>query len=248
MQHNKNTKLIFTLSLCVALMSGCATKDMATGYSDPSDPWEGFNRNVFAFNEVVDSLTLKPVAKTYKTVVPMVVRDRVSSFFSNLQDIPTAANNILQGKPGDTLNDLARILINTTVGLLGTFDVASKIGLEKDYEDFGQTLGVWGVPPGPYVVLPLLGPSTTRGTVGVAVDFFQPIQYEGGSVSARNALLAGEVLVERTDFLGKEPIIRELVTDDDFYAAVRSFYLTRLESDVNDGTVEGDDLYDEAIE
>lgn len=243
--HQQFAALI--LLLCVTLFSGCSTKDMAMSYNDPQDPWEGVNRNIFAFNETVDSFTFKPIAQAYKTVMPMFIRNRISNFFSNLQDLPTAANNLLQGKPGDTLNDLARVAINSTIGFFGTFDVASGMGLEKDYENFGQTLGVWGVPEGPYVVLPLLGSSTVRNSAGVVVDYLQPIQYESDSARDRNALLMGSAIVARAEFLNKEPIIRELATDDDFYSVVKTFYLTRMQSEVNDGAV-GDDIYDQAIE
>jgi phospholipid-binding lipoprotein MlaA len=132
------------LSLTV-LLAGCAT----TGERDPKDPWEGFNRGTFAFNEGLDKAVLKPVATGYQKVVPAFAREGVTNFFANLEDVGTSLNNVLQGKPKEGASDVGRVVVNTLLGVLGLWDVATPMGLEKHYEEFGQTLGVWGVGPGP---------------------------------------------------------------------------------------------------
>ncbi len=147
------------LCLCIViLLSGCAVQPKNfSDSSDTVDPWEGYNRSIFAFNESVDKVVLKPVSTAYTTVLPSFVRDRITSFFANIEDIPIAANNFLQGNAKAGINDLMRVLVNSTIGIAGLFDVASTVdGLEKHDEDFGQTLAVWGVESGPYVMIPLL--------------------------------------------------------------------------------------------
>ncbi|HAO97446.1 MAG TPA: ABC transporter, partial [Gammaproteobacteria bacterium] len=134
------------------------------------DPFEDINRTVYGFNETVDDNLLEPVSRAYKDHVPEVAQDGVSNFFGNLRDVSTLANQILQFKPVESIETLGRILVNSTIGLGGLFDVASDMGLTTDDEDFGQTMGVWGVEEGPYVVLPLLGPSTVRDGAGLFVD------------------------------------------------------------------------------
>ena len=136
------------------------------------DPWEGFNRSVFEFNEVLDRNVAKPLAQGYQYITPKPVDDSVTNFFSNLEDVLVIVNDVLQLKFGQALSDTGRVLINTTVGFFGLFDVASKIGLEKHNEDFGQTLGYWGVGSGPYLVLPVLGPSTLRDAFGTGAGSY----------------------------------------------------------------------------
>jgi phospholipid-binding lipoprotein MlaA len=155
---------IALLSLCPIVLPGCAT----TGNN--VDPWEGLNRKTFAFNDAVDRAVLKPVAQGYVNVTNPWVRARVSAFFDNIYDINTALNNFLQGKAPEAIDDVGRIVVNTTLGAFGLFDVATTLGVEKHDEDFGQTLGWWGVPPGPYFVIPLLGPSTARDAPARLVD------------------------------------------------------------------------------
>jgi len=153
--------------LAAWLAAGCtAMTDRAEAY----DPWEGMNRKTFAFNDALDRAIMKPVAKGYEAIAPAPVRQGVNNFFSNLEDIGTSINNILQGKIGEGLSDAGRVVVNTTIGILGLVDAASPMGLEKHEEDFGQTLGVWGVAPGPYFVIPLLGPSTARDAGAKFVD------------------------------------------------------------------------------
>ncbi|MCS6780961.1 MAG: VacJ family lipoprotein [Geminicoccaceae bacterium] len=134
------------------------------------DPWEGFNRGVYAFNAELDERILLPVADAYRTNVPDVVRDRVRNFFDNLGEIRNAANGLLQARPEVASRAVIRFAVNSTIGIFGLFDVAGAAGLQEQDEDFGQTLGWWGVPPGPFLVLPVLGPSNLRDAVGLAVD------------------------------------------------------------------------------
>ena len=139
--------------------------------SDPRDPWEGYNRAVYGFNKGFDSIFLRPAAEAYDTIAPEAVDRGVTNFFSNIGDIRNCFNNFLQGKPDEAANSLARLVINSTVGLLGFIDVATEMGIKKSEEDFGQTLGAGGAEPGPYFVIPFLGPSTVRDTIAKPVDF-----------------------------------------------------------------------------
>ena len=158
------------LLLCMATaLVGCASIPAGVEPS-PQDPWEPFNRSVFEFNEGLDAYLLKPVVAGYRFVLPEFVREGIYNFFSNYNDIYTALYNLLQGKPGYAFNDFMRVAVNTTMGLGGLLDLATPGGLEKHKEDWGQTLGVWGVPAGPYVVLPFFGPSNVRDTFGTVAD------------------------------------------------------------------------------
>lgn len=157
-------RLIFAL-LAALMLSACAT----TG-GDPRDPWEGLNRKTFAFNDALDRAVMKPIAQGYEKVTPAFAREGVNNFYGNLEDIGTTLNNLLQGKPKEGANDAARFVVNTVLGVFGLWDVATPMGLEKHDEDFGQTLGWWGVPSGPYFVIPFLGPSTARDAPARAVD------------------------------------------------------------------------------
>ncbi len=162
------------LVLIGLLLGGCAS----TGMSGSNDPLQGYNRAMFAFNMAVDKHALRPVAKAYAKVAPSFLRGRVSDFFSNLGDVSTTVNAALQGKP-QALGDLTRFLMNTTFGLGGLFDVATPLGLPAHHEDIGMTLATWGVPEGPYVVLPFFGPSTLRNAPAPVIDgyFFNPLTY-----------------------------------------------------------------------
>jgi phospholipid-binding lipoprotein MlaA len=151
------------LVVIAASLTGCAS--MAE-----KDPYEKFNRQMFTFNDAFDRTALKPAATAYKKVVPNVMQLGVNNFFSNLSDVWSSANNLMQGKGERGLSDMTRVVINSTFGLAGLIDIASDAGLAKHTEDFGQTLGYWGVPPGPFVMLPLLGPSTVRDTAGLPLD------------------------------------------------------------------------------
>lgn len=201
------------------------------------DPWEPFNRRVFAFNEFVDRYFLKPVAKGYQWVAPEPVEDGVSNVFANLGDINIALNNLLQAKFKHAAVDSGRFLLNSTVGLVGIFDVASRVGLAKHEEDFGQTLGYWGLDSGPYVVLPFLGPRTVRDGFGSIADgYADPVMYTE-SVSARNSLYGLRLISGRARLLEAERVV-----SGDRYTFLRDAYLQRREFLVKDGEVEDDDF------
>ncbi|MAD43967.1 MAG: hypothetical protein CMI02_18665 [Oceanospirillaceae bacterium] len=208
----------------------------AEDVSDP-DPWEGFNRKVFAFNEVMDKYALKPVAQGYRSITPDPVEHSVSSFFSNLGDVMVIANDIGQLKLGQAASDTARFLVNTTVGFFGVFDVATHIGLKKHNEDIGQTLGYWGVGTGPYLVLPFLGPSNLRDTTGTATDYIYGVGISDvGDDAHRNAalyVLWGVNL--RASLLDAEGLM-----SGDKYTFMRSAYQQRREFLVNDGETQDD--------
>ena len=214
--------------MLLGVLGGCAT----TG-GNPRDPLEGYNRAMFGFNDSVDKAVLKPVARGYKKVVPEVARTGVSNFFSNTGDVWIGINNVLQGKVGPGVSDFGRFAINTTVGIVGLFDVASDAGLEKHNEDFGQTLGRWGVGPGAYVVLPLLGPSDVRDGLSLVVDMYgNPLRYVS-NVPTRNELYGVRVVDTRTNLLDASQLMEEAALDP--YAFVRSAYLQRRRSLVYDG-------------
>jgi phospholipid-binding lipoprotein MlaA len=208
------------------------------------DPFEDINRTVYGFNETVDDNLLEPVSRAYKDHVPEVAQDGVSNFFGNLRDVSTLANQILQFKPVESIETLGRILVNSTIGLGGLFDVASDMGLTTDDEDFGQTMGVWGVEQGPYVVLPLLGPSTVRDGAGLFVDTTSDANMidktEGiGFISSSTI----NIIDKRVELL---PVTDMLDLSDDPYTMMRSSYLQKRKFDVFDGNlpVEEDEFDD----
>lgn len=199
------------------------------------DPWMGLNKRTQALNDTADRWVLKPVANTYVKVVPSFARYSVSNVFSNLGDVSNSANNFLQGKPLKGVSDLGRIVINTTLGLGGLFDPASGLGLTKHNESFGQTLSVWGVPAGPYLVLPLLGPSTLTDTVSRPFDSaLDPLRYLH-PVDHRNRTYGLVVVDQRAALLGAEGAIF-----GDRYIFLRDAYLQRRNYLVNDGQVKDD--------
>lgn len=222
----------------VALSTGCAT----THGNNPHDPWEGLNRSVFAFNEGLDKAVIKPVAQGYDAVAPQPVKTGISNFFSNIGDIFIGVNNLLQGKLNDAASDTGRVMINTTVGILGLLDVASKIGIEKHEEDFGQTLGVWGVGDGPYVVLPFFGPRTLRDTAGLVLDLkADPVPNEG-HVATRNTLVVTRLIDQRAELLPAENVIEGAALDK--YSYLRDAYLQRRKSLIYDGKPPAEKLDD----
>lgn len=201
------------------LLSGCATSPYSP---NPDDPWQGYNRAMYSVNKTLDRAVLKPVAKGYKAVTPQFVRGRVSDFFSNLGDVSVTANALLQGKP-QALEDFTRFLMNTTFGLGGLFDVATPLGLPPHEEDIGMTLAAWGVPEGPYVVLPLFGPSTLRNALSPVVDgvVLNPLSYYNDT-TVEWSLTALKYTQERVDLLPLDSTIDEAY---DPYAFVRNAYL-----------------------
>lgn len=217
--------LVLTIA---ATLGGCATAN-----SNPKDPFEKFNRSMFAFNDTIDKAALKPVATAYKKVLPTFVQTGVSNFFGNLADIWTGVNNLLQGKGKDGASDLGRFALNSTVGILGLFDVASEAGMRKHNEDFGQTLGVWGVPSGPYLMLPLLGPSTVRDTAALPLDIkADPWAYKK-PVDWRNVGIVLRVVDQRASLLDASNLMEEAALDR--YEFIRDGWLQRRESRIHDG-------------
>jgi phospholipid-binding lipoprotein MlaA len=214
--------------LFALVLSGCAT----TG-SDPRDPWEGMNRKTYAFNDAIDKAVLKPVAVGYTKVLPGFAREGVSNFFENLEDIGTALNNVLQGKPGKGASDAARFVVNTVFGFFGLWDIATPLGLEKHYEDFGQTLGVWGLQSGPYLVLPLLGPSSMRDA---PARFIDPSWYYPQYISSDTlywSIWSLDKIRIRASVLQAESTLAAASLDD--YTFIRDAWLQRRRSQVYDG-------------
>ncbi|VVO62632.1 VacJ family lipoprotein [Pseudomonas fluorescens] len=199
------------------------------------DPWESVNRPIFKFNDVIDTYALKPVAQGYQFITPQFLEDGIHNMFRNVGDVTNLVNNILQVKPVAAGTDTARIIFNTTFGLLGFFDVGTKMGLHRNDEDFGQTLGYWGVGSGPYVVLPLLGPSTVRDAPSKLVDSYTgPYPYID-DVSVRNTVFGLNIVDTRASLLSSE----KLITGDK-YIFIRNAYLQNREFKVKDGQVEDD--------
>ena len=209
-------------------LGGCATTGATT-----SDPLEGYNRAMFGFNEDVDKAIIKPVARGYKAVMPEIARTGVINFFSNTGDVWIGVNNILQGKVGAGMSDFGRFGMNSTVGLLGLIDVASNVGLDKHNEDFGQTLGRWGVGSGAYVMLPILGPSTVRDGLSLLVDWYgNPLRYVS-NVPTRNELTGLHLVDTRANLLDVSRLAEEAALDH--YAYLRDAYLQRRRSLIYDG-------------
>jgi phospholipid-binding lipoprotein MlaA len=237
MNWQKNNIIALTVTTVFAL-SGCATATLKE--ADQSDPWLDWNKSTQAFNESFDKHILKPVAKEYLHVTKGVVDDGVTNFFSNVNDIGVTINDVLQFKLLQSGMDFSRFLINTTVGLGGVFDWASKIDLPKHHEDFGQTLGVWGVPSGPYLVLPFFGSSTPRDTVGLIGDaLMDPITYVsifGGFVGT--AVSAGTSALDVTDYragiMTTEKVVNE-ASNGNRYEFIKNSYLQHREFLITDG-------------
>ncbi len=218
--------------LSVLLLSSCATSN------NKADPYESFNRKVYGFNRAVDKAVLQPVAKGYKAITPDPVETGIDNFFSNLGDVSNMLNNILQWKLGDASSDLGRILVNSTLGLGGFFDPASSMGLEKHDEDFGQTLGAWGVGPGAYVMLPFLGPSTIRDTSAMPADNYLDPLKEVSESSTEYGLKGLRLLVKRAELLSLEEQIENAL---DEYSFVRDAYLQNRKYKVYDGDLPFED-------
>lgn len=219
----------------ITLVMALAVFGASPLHAAEQDPWEGVNRAIFTFNDKVDTYTLKPLAQGYQTITPNFLEDGISNIFSNLGDVVVLTNDLLQGKVRDAGIDTSRILFNSTFGVLGFFDVATPMGLQKNDEDFGQTLGVWGLGSGPYVVLPLLGPSTVRDAAGRVPDsFLQPYPYMD-HVPTRNVTRAVNVVDLRAGLLSAEKMIT-----GDRYIFVRNAYLQNREFRTQDGQVEDD--------
>ena len=204
-----------------------------------NDPLEDLNRKTYEFNEKLDSTILKPTAELYSKFPPKV-KQGVTNFFNNLEEIDTSVNQLLQGKPKKSLNDFTRFVINSTIGIGGLFDVASKMGLERHEEDFGQTLAVWGVPEGPYIMLPLLGPSTLRDTASRPVSSFLSVTFHMTDTDVNIALKSVDALETRERLLDVESLM-----SGDKYSFVRDAYMQSMEYEIKDGIDVEDEFVDD---
>jgi phospholipid-binding lipoprotein MlaA len=233
--------------LCAALLLAGSLAGCATSGGNPADPLEKANRAVFAFNDAADKVLITPVAKGYRAVLPGFLRTGIANFFSNLEDVWVSVNDVLQGKFQEGSEDFTRVIFNTTFGIGGIFDFASDVGLPKHSEDFGQTLGVWGVTSGPYVVLPLFGPSTFRDGFGLLVDGRADLVYRlvNDDVPLRNVLYGTRSISNRANLLDASSVLEQAALDR--YAFVRDAWLQRRRNQIYDGNPprEKDDADDE---
>jgi phospholipid-binding lipoprotein MlaA len=225
------------------LLAGCASLP-AGGPAVPHDPWEAWNRKVFAFNEVVDNAVMKPVATAYQDIVPQLVRTGVTNVLDNIRDVWSAANHLLQGKVQGTLETTTRVLVNTFFGLGGLLDPATEMRLPRQREDFGQTLGVWGVGNGPYMVLPFLGPFTVRDSVGLLADReFAPASL-ATTDAGKYAVATLELVDLRANLLGASRMLDQVALDK--YSFMRDAYLSVRRNSVYDGAPPLDAMDDES--
>jgi phospholipid-binding lipoprotein MlaA len=236
MNHFAASLRTLVLVATVSVLAGCATVPpgpAGTQAAAPADPWENWNRKVYSFNDAIDSAVVKPVATAYRDVVPQLVRTGVSNFFGNIGDVWSAANHVLQGKVGTGLEMGFRVLTNTLMGLGGVLDPATEFGMQRRSEDFGQTLGVWGLGTGPYVMLPLLGPSTVRDSFGLLADR----QFSPSSLATTDAATAAVVTLEvvnlRASLLDASKLMDQVALDR--YSFLRDAYLQRRRDAVYDG-------------
>jgi phospholipid-binding lipoprotein MlaA len=235
----------YSIVVLLALLSGCAT-------TENKDPYESINRDIHSFNLKADKYLMKPVAKGYRWVTPNIVDRGITNFFGNLQGVRVTFNDLLQAKFQDAGFDMLRFAINSTVGIGGLFDVASELEVPKGNEDFSQTLGTWGVPSGPFLVIPLLGPSNLRGIGGTIGDYpFNPMSYIGyfGPTSASFGMRALEVTDIRADLLQLDDVIEEMKD----YTLMRDAYIQNENYRISDGELSADafddeDFYDESDE
>ncbi len=222
------SSLTLLLLAAAAFLSGCASN------GDPRDPLEPMNRGIHAFNEKVDQYAMKPLAQGYRAIAPQFVETGVRNFFSNLDDVTVMANNLLQFKIAQGTSDFMRLAVNSTLGFAGLLDIASEMGLRKHNEDFGQTLGHWGLGSGPYLVLPLLGPSSFRDTAGLVVDnyYAEPVRWINDS-GTRDRTRALRVVSRRADLLDAKEAVDAAALDN--YEFTRDFTLERRRALVYDG-------------
>jgi len=224
----------------IALLSGCAG-------TTKKDPLEPMNRMVFAVNKAADVALIKPTATIYTRITPQFLRTGLSNMVGNMRDMITVVNDVLQFKFGQAGHDLERVVINTVFGAVGFFDLASRDGLTRNREDFGQTLAVWGVPSGPYLVLPLVGPSTFRDGVGVGVDIFlYPPTWLISDVRASNIVYGATIVILRADALEAQEFVSEAAVDE--YSFVREAWLQQRRNLIWDGSPPREDLEEEEEE
>lgn len=246
MPNNKKWVPVALSFLTSVLLSACSSSsepeqaeeaaDIYQSDFDLMDPWQGFNRSIYGFNDVIDTYALRPIAIGYDYVTPKVADRGLGNFFDNWEEPRNFVNNLLQGKFSESVISLLRFGFNTTAGLLGLVDVASQMGLEAKSEDFGQTLAVWGVPQGPYLVLPLLGPSSVRDAPAMIPDIYlNPSIYAPIQQEFRWGLTGLRIVRNRAKFL---PVESEIFGDE--YVFLRDFWLSKREYEVLDGAVEDD--------
>ena len=221
-----------SIALMALLLTACASIPPGST-ADPRDPFERYNRAMFSFNKTVDDKVLKPVATGYTDVIPDLIRTAIGNFFGNIGDVWTAVNNYLQGKPREGTSDVARVVLNSTFGIVGLIDVATPAGLVQHEEDFGQTLGVWGVKSGPYLILPILGSSTVRDGLARPVDLYADPITQIDSAGVENSLRAMRLVDDRATLLYSTRMMEDAALDP--YLFVRDAYLQRRESRVRDG-------------
>lgn len=218
--------------LVVALLLAAAAGGCATSSNNPADPLESMNRAVYSFNEGFDKVIFKPGAQAYKAVLPQPVRQCVGNVFANIGDVLVSVNSLLQGKAGDAVSDACRVLVNTTLGIGGCFDFASTMGLEKHNRDFGQTLGKWGMTPGPYLVLPILGPSNFRDGAGYLMTTYLDPVWRIPYVPLRNEMVVLRAVNLRAELLSASDVLEEAALDK--YSFVRDAYLQRRQNMIED--------------
>jgi len=215
----------------VLMLAACASQGTSQP-ANPADPYESFNRSMYRFNKALDSAVLRPAAKAYDTVVPTVVDDRIDNVFSNVGEIVRIGNLVLQAKFNKAAISTGRLLINSTVGIAGLFDPATPMGLAQQEEDFGQTLAQWGVPDGPYLMLPFFGPRTARDSLAIPVDSALELSQNIEHVPTRNTVLGVKILNDRQDLFPLEGHLEDAL---DEYAFVRDAYLQRRHFLIYDG-------------
>jgi phospholipid-binding lipoprotein MlaA len=221
-------------ALVFAVMTGCATGPNA----NRADPFEPMNRGVARFNDSVDNAVLRPTATAYRNAVPSMIRTGVTNFFGNLRDVWSLANNILQLKVQNSAETFMRLNVNTFFGLGGVLDVAGELGIERHREDFGQTLGYYGIPAGPYIVLPLLGPSTLRDTAALPLDRYADGLGTVQDIPWRNSLSVLNVVDTRANLLRASQMLEDAALDK--YSFTRDAFLQLRLNDVHDGNPPGD--------
>lgn len=226
--------MLFLGALLVMALQGCASVKSA----DARDPWESMNRSVYNFNDAVDTVAIKPAARVYESLVPKFVQTGVHNVLGNLGDVWSMANSALQLKGQHAVESFFRVSVNTVFGLGGILDIATEMRLERHKEDFGQTLGYWGVKPGPYIVLPILGPSTLRDTLAYPVDYKGDAVRQFSDQATRNSLVVLRVTDVRVGLLQAVDTLKEASLDP--YTFVRDAYLQKRENDVYDGNPPSD--------
>tara|TARA_B100001057_G_scaffold24805_1_gene22823 strand:- start:666 stop:1379 length:714 start_codon:yes stop_codon:yes gene_type:complete len=229
-----NVKLIINICLIVLPLSSVSLLS-----DEINDPFENLNRKIFELNENLDKKIAKPVAETYSKVPPRIKKG-ISNFFNNIEEVDTFVNQMLQGKPKQSINDLSRFIINSSVGLGGFIDVASRIGLDRHEEDFGQTLAVWGVDQGPYIMLPILGPSTLRDTFSRPVSSFLSVTFHMTDTDVNIALKGIDAIETRERLLDVESLL-----SGDKYSFVKDAYIQSMNYEIKDGIDVEDEFIDD---